>query len=234
MGGKTYSFFVKSEQPKRETEENMTSIQTDNNSIKTRYIRSRKNPDQVMTLVTKIDGDTLTFAVAINSPPRKHALDRTGQVVWGRTGDTFSRKTGSSIALGRLGCERSRRVVKFNQDEQHPLQVALSTLSSPEEQKKNPLAARIASAHMADLVSSLLRSKKTPNKPNGNYEHDHALVILKLKEAKKAAKKATPEKTPSKKVASKKTAPKKVTKVNSEEKRKLNHALTKALSKKSK
>lgn len=201
----------------RETEENMTSIQTENSSIKTRYIRSRKNPEQVMTLVTKIDGDTLTFAVAINSPPRKTSLDRTGQVVWGRVGDTFSRKTGSSIALGRLGCERSRHIVKFNQDEQHPLQVALSTLSSPAEQKKNPLAARIASAHMSDLVSSLLRKKKTQKTHNGKY--DDAVLIRKMKTNKAASKKA---------------APKKTSKVNYEEKRKLNKALTKALSKKSK
>ena len=207
----------------REKTKLMTSTNTDSN-MKTRYIRSAKNPDQVMTLVTKVDDSTLTFAVAINAPPRKTKVDRTGQVILGRSGDAFSKERGTTLAVGRLECERSkhRHVVPFDPNTDHPLQVALMTLTSDTVRKENPRAARIAADHSSRLLSTLLRKKGSGlRKDLSVVDIDYG--ILKATKPKKTTKVAKKTTKPSKKT----TKPTK--KITAQEKRKLNDALNEAV-----
>jgi len=222
MGGKTSKFLEKSEQQREK--KLMTSINIDSN-VKTRYIRSAKNPDQVMTLVTKVQDNTLTFAVAINAPPRKTTIDRTGHVVWGRAGDAFSKDRGKTLAVGRLECERSkhRHVVTFDPDTEHPLQVALRTLTSDTIRKENPRAAKIAADHSSRLLATLLRKKRSTLRKDLSSAVD-IYAPLKAAPKLKATKPASP---PKKKTAAKKTTTK--AKITPQEKSKLNRALNKAV-----
>lgn len=89
-------------------------------TLKTRYLRDPKNQERVVTLVTKVVGNTLTYAFAVNSPISHDP--------WGRPGDRFTRRTGSMIALGRLKSKKAVQVT-FDPTTEHPFVVALVKLA---------------------------------------------------------------------------------------------------------
>ena len=93
-------------------------------TLKTRYLRDPKNQERVVTLVTKVVGNTLTYAFAVNSPIQKTAEP------WevAKPGDRFTRRTGSMIALGRLKSKKAVNVT-FDPTTEHPFVVALVKLA---------------------------------------------------------------------------------------------------------
>lgn len=125
---------------------------------KIRHIRDRKNPSRVMTIVTKVENGQVTFATAINSPPRTYAeylgegLVRIREV----TGDSFSKKRGAQIAHARLENARSRMTVTV-EDGSHPYLTTLRALASD---TRNPLAARLAKDAILSFFASVGSEEK--------------------------------------------------------------------------
>ncbi len=109
---------------------------------KTRYIRDPKNEDRVVTLVTKVDGNQLTFAYAVNATPpvRLRRLPRMG--------DRFQRKLGATIAHGRVESGKGKNV-EFVPEKDHPFVAALTFLAL----EKNSVA-RIAFSELKKLADS--------------------------------------------------------------------------------
>lgn len=144
------------------TSTEMTVTRSAKPRTKTRYIRDPENKERVLTLVTKIDGQNLSFAVAVNSPSRYVStpveggtltVDGNTLPVGGGTlttfvpGDQFCRRTGSLIAHRRLECARTVHTMAFNSEAQHPLTQALVALSvSP-----NLIVSRIARQELLRL-----------------------------------------------------------------------------------
>lgn len=140
--------------------------------FKTRYIRDPKNHERVLTLVTKVTSKTVSFATALNTPPGPAIAlpalieERIGFLLYdldpvlqeqiadrfaAKSGDRFTRKIGSKIAMGRLKSGRKNHVmsVSFDPKTQHPLIAALTCLS----QERNS-AGRIATAELRRLMNS--------------------------------------------------------------------------------
>jgi hypothetical protein len=104
----------------------MTDTTKSDPTLKTRYLRDPKNQERVVTLVTKVQGNTVTFAVAVNTPPR--TLTFYPNEVVRTDGDRFQRKTGSMIAHGRLTSKKATSVT-FDPATMHPYIVALQHLA---------------------------------------------------------------------------------------------------------
>lgn len=73
------------------------------------YLRDPKNHDRVMTIVSKRDesGENLSFAFSINRPTEWKTRYESKNVVEDERekGDTFSKRKGLEIALGRLAAK---------------------------------------------------------------------------------------------------------------------------------
>lgn len=121
---------------------------------KIRYIQDMRNPNRIMTLVTRVDGDTLTCAVSVNLPSRQILTEYSDRSFLGETtpGDTFDKKKGKLIAFGRLDCakEGSNYVLPIDTKTQHPLVLALEALAT--DKRESAIASsRIARAELEVL-----------------------------------------------------------------------------------
>lgn len=124
-------------------------------TTKTRYLRDPKNKDRVLTLVTKVEDNKLSFAVAVNSPPRvRHVPVSDGLLLLPEVGDRFERRAGARIALGRLECDRTRKSMTFDPKTQHPLIVVLAKLALNQDS-----IARIARDELKKLANHIQLKK---------------------------------------------------------------------------
>jgi len=120
-------------------------------SEKTRYLRDPKNPNRVVTVVTRVVGNHVRWATAVNSPQET----RSGRRPY-RAGDRFTRKMGATIARGRL--KMTAEPVVFDSTTQHPFVVALTHLSEQRTEKGETTSiARVARAELARMVKVLAR-----------------------------------------------------------------------------
>lgn len=125
---------------------------------KTRYLRDPKNPNRVMTLVTRVEkAGKLKFAIAMNTPKET----RSGGIPY-REGDRFTRKQGVAIARARLDSRNSSEV-RYDAKLQHPVVVALSFLATHKYEGKTTSIARIARAEIMRL-STLPHGARGPTK----------------------------------------------------------------------
>lgn len=99
-------------------------------TTKIRYIRDEDNEQRVLTIATKLEGDTMSFAWSMNSPKC----------------DRFQRKLGSKIAKGRLTSGHAVHT-KVNPG-MHPYLVVLQALTTNEESRT---VSRIALQEMRRL-----------------------------------------------------------------------------------
>lgn len=103
-------------------------------NIKIRHIRDVYNPERVMTLLTRNDGDgKVSYAYAVNKPTEwKTTLENScyrAEVL--EKGDQFSRRKGVEIATGRLDCDRTRTTIEVKAEE-HPYRAVLAHILTAE------------------------------------------------------------------------------------------------------
>lgn len=127
---------------------------------KIRYIQDKRNPDRIMTLVTRVEGEVLTCAVSVNMPPVQ-AVDQITETTFITEmipGDSFDKEKGKRIALGRLDCDRDlvRYTEDINIETQHPLVLALELIARDRRERS------IASRRIAQSELKKLR-KTTPS-----------------------------------------------------------------------